>query len=174
LELVEETATPQVAVDLAIQKDFDGICNRGATGHYTLTVRNLGENSTPAAPVVTDTLPSGVTLTSASGSGWDCTASTSTKVECTATSVFAPGESRTITANVTIALSADPALVNTASVEEQTGELNLSNNSTTIVTLCLGGPIGAPVMGPTGFVIAIVLLGAIAFWRLRGTFDNPS
>jgi uncharacterized repeat protein (TIGR01451 family) len=172
LEIVEETATPQVAVDLAIEKRFaDATCGRGQAGRYILTVRNLG-GSTPSAPMVTDTLPPGVTMTSTSGTGWDCSASTPTVVQCTATSAFGPGESRSIDINVAIALTADPALVNTASVSGQIGELELTNNTVTIVTLCLGGPTGAPAMGPIGFAIAIALLGAIAYWRLRGVLDE--
>jgi uncharacterized repeat protein (TIGR01451 family) len=171
-EIVEETATPQVAVDLAIEKHFaDTACHRGQTGRYVLTVRNLGA-STPAAPVVTDALPAGVTMTSVSGAGWDCTASTPTVVQCIATSVFGPGESRSINIDVDVALMANPALDNTASVTGQTGELNLDNNTVTIVTLCVGGPTGAPAMGPIGFALAIALLGAVAYWRLRGILDE--
>jgi hypothetical protein len=172
-EIVEETPTPQVAIDLAIEKHFaDPSCGRGHAGSYVVIVRNLGEQNSPQPPSVTDTLPSGVTLTSASGTGWDCSASTTTVVQCVATSVFSPGESRSITIDVNIALSADAALVNTATVAGQAGELDLTNNTTTIVTLCVGGPSGAPVMDSMGFAIAIALLGAIAYWRLRGTLDE--
>lgn len=80
---------------------------------YTITVKNTGTAPTTGVAVsVTETLPTGMTLTSLAGAGWSCPANT-----CSRTDVLSAGASYpVITATVNVAAGTAGTLTNTVSV----------------------------------------------------------
>ncbi|HTZ49047.1 MAG TPA: C25 family cysteine peptidase [Verrucomicrobiae bacterium] len=100
---------------------------------YTLQVQNLGQLSAPVTSnVLTDTLPSGVTLVSVTPSaGWSCSG-TST-ISCSITAAMPMGATATIAITVTTPASAS-TLTNTATLS-LTGDPNSANNSATAYTV---------------------------------------
>ena len=129
---------------------------KGSTGnHYTVTVTNSGVGDKAAATLVTmtETAPSGMTVTAMSGGGWTCNLAT-----CTRSDVLLAGASYpTIDVTVSISLSATSPIVNavavtTASAETNTGN-NSANDSTTLTAVNLGigkSHTGSFVAGSTG------------------------
>ena len=68
-------ASPQAPVggpDLTIDKSHGAPFGQGPIGTYTITVINSGDSPTSGTVTVTDTLPSGLSLSQASGNGWSC------------------------------------------------------------------------------------------------------
>jgi uncharacterized repeat protein (TIGR01451 family) len=150
--------------DLSISKTVNtSTVGAGQTLNYTLTARNNGRtitditftanqantatNANPATQIlagsivrVTDTLPSGLTVTTAfAGAGWTCT-QTGQVLSCTRTPTIMPLVGSTslpaITGTVRVLTSACPGpLVNTATVGDVTNgftDSNLSNNSSSV------------------------------------------
>jgi len=123
---------PTASADLSITKTHTGDFTAGSQGTYTLTVTNNGP-SDAEAPVVTDTLPTGLTYVSATGTGWTCGASGQT-VTCTATGPLAAGATAgSITLVVQVASAALGSVANTASVSSPTFDPNPGNNTATNV-----------------------------------------
>ncbi|QNP49733.1 DUF11 domain-containing protein [Diaphorobacter aerolatus] len=92
----------------------------GQTGIYSLSVRNNGTSSTSGQITVTDTMPTGITITPAltnNVNGWDCSASTALQLSCTNSVVLLPGSNApVINAPVSIANGTASPVTNTASV----------------------------------------------------------
>ncbi|MEV8267546.1 isopeptide-forming domain-containing fimbrial protein [Microbacterium sp. NPDC076911] len=121
----EDPTSVATLTNLSIEKDVaDGPYLAGASTEYTITVNNEGP-SVARDVVVTDTAPSGMTITAISGDGWDCVVET---FSCES-DVLALGTS-TITVQTEIDSSiADGAdLTNTASVATATPETTTSDN----------------------------------------------
>ena len=120
--------------DLTISKSHTGSFTQGQVGAtYSVTVTNSGPVPTNGTQVsVTDTPPTGITITAAAGTGWTCNPAT---FVCTRTDVLANGASYpAITYTVTVAGNASTPLVNTAVVSGG-GETNTSNDTATDSTV---------------------------------------
>ncbi len=77
----------------------------GQTASYAITVTNTGGSPTSANIALSDTLPTGITLTGTSGTGWNCTGTTA--LSCTYSgAALAAGASTTLTLNVSVGASA--------------------------------------------------------------------
>jgi uncharacterized repeat protein (TIGR01451 family) len=80
----------------------------GQPGTYTITVTNTGSVDTSGAITLTDTLPTGITLTMASGTNWSCVGTTA--LTCTFSGTLtAAGGSTTLTLTVAVGASATTA-----------------------------------------------------------------
>lgn len=105
---------------LTVTKLTVGALTRGGNGVFLLAVGNAaGAGATDgSAVVVTDTLPTGLTLSAApSGPGWTCTPS-GNAFSCSRADVLAAGASYPpITLNVRVAQDAPSSITNTASVQ---------------------------------------------------------
>ena len=126
------TITPTFP-DMTITKSHVGNFTQGqAVGAtYTITVSNVGVNSTNAAVSMVDTLPASLTATVLTGTGWTCTLGTLT---CTRSDVLAAGASYpAITLTVTVAANAGASVTNTAVVSGG-GETNFANDTANDVT----------------------------------------
>ena len=130
-----------------------------ADATYTLTVYNTGTASTDGTTVTAaDTLPSGLTATAMSGIGWTCVVST---VSCTRSDVLVNGASSSyppITVTVRAGPTVPGSVTNAASVRGG-GEANLSNDSSTDLT----------VVNPIQDVSARVSVTQNGFGRNRST-----
>ena len=117
------------APDLTITKTHSGNFTQGQTGaQYTITVKNVGNQSTSGTVKVTDTLPSGLTATSISGTGWSCTAPSG---PCTRSDTLSAGSSYpAITLKVNVASNAPSSVTNSATVSGG-GESNTANDTVT-------------------------------------------
>ncbi|MBI4910060.1 MAG: putative Ig domain-containing protein [Acidobacteria bacterium] len=130
-------STTIVQPDLTITKTHTGTFTQGSTGNtYTVTVTNSGAGIKLAGQSVsvTDTPPSGLTVTAMNGTGWTCT----TLPTCTRSDVLAPAASYpALTVTVSVAANATSPQVNSISVTTAQSESNAANNtatdSTTIV-----------------------------------------
>ena len=121
-----------VPPDLTVTKSHTGNFVRGQVGAtYSITVTNSGSGPKSAGNTVTvtESAPSGLTVTGMSGTGWTC----SVLPTCTRTDVLETGDSYPpITVTVNVSASAPPNVTNVASVS-LTGqtESNTGNNTAT-------------------------------------------
>ncbi|HZP66884.1 MAG TPA: DUF11 domain-containing protein, partial [Rudaea sp.] len=76
----------------------------GQPASYAVTVTNSGSATTVGNIVVTDTLPTGISLASASGANWGCTGTGT--LACTFTGTLAVSASTTLTLDVNVGASA--------------------------------------------------------------------
>ena len=118
---------------LSVTSTHAGNFVQGQTGSYTLTVSNsAAAGPTSGTVTVTETLPTGLTLTTMSGTGWTCTAST-----CTRSDVLAPASSYpTIAVAVAVAVNAASPLSNQVTVSGGGAASSATaTDSTTIIAL---------------------------------------
>ncbi len=122
-------STTIVAPGLNITKTHTGNFNLGQSrATYTVTVSNTGAGPTVGTVTVTDTVPSGLTLSSMSGSGWTCTSNT-----CTRSDVLNGGASYpAITVSVDVSQTATSPQVNTVAVSGGGSPTVSVTDSTTI------------------------------------------
>jgi uncharacterized repeat protein (TIGR01451 family) len=130
------TMTGGTPVDLALTKASNGPLTAGQSVVYTLTVQNNSNSNDADSPVITDTLPDGVTFvpSSTSGSQTDasCSASGQT-VTCSKGSSLDYGQSWSVKVQGTLASSyAGTSLTNTATVTSSTADPSLANNSASV------------------------------------------
>ncbi len=119
--------------DLSITKiDSPDPVTAGNQLTYTLTVNNAGPGDAQNV-LVSDTLPSGVTLVSVSSSQGGCAA-----LPCNLGTITSGG-SATVTINVTVDLGTTGTLTNTASVTSDSVDPDNSNNTATEDTTSEGG-----------------------------------
>jgi uncharacterized repeat protein (TIGR01451 family) len=132
---------PQVgASDLTIAKDHPGIAVPGQTVTYTVTVSNVGDAPSSGTVTVTETPPTGLTITALSGTGWTCTVATRT---CTRSNALDPGASYpVITVTTSVGTNAAPGTVPNTAVVSGGGDFNSTNNEASDPTI-----IAAPAPG---------------------------
>jgi uncharacterized repeat protein (TIGR01451 family) len=124
------TAITPVA-DLTIAVSHSGSFTAGATGTWTIMVRNTGAGATTAPVTVLDTLPAGLTYAGpASVGGWTIAVSGQT-VSATRGDALASGASYpALTLEVSVASNAPATFINTATVSGG-GEINMGNGAAT-------------------------------------------
>ncbi|MBI1742083.1 DUF11 domain-containing protein [Candidatus Acetothermia bacterium] len=129
-------STALAAPDLSIAKSHSGNFTVGINGVYTITVTNVGPDSTTGAITVTDTLPTGLNFVSGTGSGWSCSA-----VGQTATCTNAGPLAASATSNITLTVSASAAgnLTNIANVATS-GDTNSANDTASDPTTVNANP----------------------------------
>ena len=103
-----------------------------------MTVANVGSSPSSGAVTVTETPPTGLTITALSGTGWTCTIPT-----CTRSDALAPGTSYPpIIVTTSVGASAPPGAVTNTAVVSGGGDSNSTNNTATDPTI-----IAAPAPG---------------------------
>ena len=159
--------TPVLGFNLRIVKAGPVNFSVGGTGAYSLTVNNTaGTLATSGTYTVTDTLPTGLTLSApASGTGWTCQttgafAAGGNQVSCTNATAIAAGatNANAITVNVNVAAAAAPSVSNIATVSHASEPpANTGDNTSTLVTPVLApdlfitkGHVGDFTVGSTG------------------------
>ncbi len=129
------------AATLAIGKSHTGTFTQGSTGVWTLVVSNTAATgSTSGTVTVSDTLPTGYTLSSSTSTGSLFGCSGTSTVTCTGTPGIAAGGSDTITLTVNIPADSPTSVSNTAStwgggdsVHNSSGTAAASNTDTVSV-----------------------------------------
>ena len=160
-----EVWTLDIGADLAVSKSVDDSSPReGETVTFTVTVTNNGPNEATGV-VVSDAIPSGLTLQSATPS--DGAYSTGTG-NWTLASSLASGAGATLTlVTVVDAGTAGSTITNTATVTaSDTIDPDAGNDSgSAAVTVATPPPI--PSVGTWGLVIMAMAVAAILGWRFR-------
>jgi uncharacterized repeat protein (TIGR01451 family) len=125
--------------DLTISKTTTSTFQQGGTASYTLTVTNIGNSPTTSVFTVSDTMPTGLTVSlPVMAAGFDCSGSTTSQLTCASTSALAGSNAtRSITLPVNIAANAPSAITNTATVSGG-GETRTNNNSGSVVVPVTG------------------------------------
>jgi uncharacterized repeat protein (TIGR01451 family) len=120
----------QNAPVLAITKSHTGSFTQGQTGAtYTVHVTNNGPGPTAGTVTVTDTAPSGLTVTNMTGTNWNCAGTT-----CTRSDALNAGSSyEDITVTVSVANNATTPLVNQASVSGGGTTGTVTANDSTVI-----------------------------------------
>jgi uncharacterized repeat protein (TIGR01451 family) len=129
---------------LSITKTHSGNFTQGQTGAtYTVTVSNTGTASTTGKVTVTETVPSGLTLTGMTGTGWTCPGTAGANT-CDRSDVLANGSSYpTITVTVNVGATATSPQVNAVAVSGGGSANGNTTDSTTIGNTCpTGGNLG--------------------------------
>jgi uncharacterized repeat protein (TIGR01451 family) len=122
--------------DLAVDKSHTGDFVASSNGHYSIVVRNVGNESSSGTVTVTDTLPTSLSFVSATGTGWNCGAF-GQLVTCThAGGIPISGSLPAIDLEVGVDASAVPSVSNTANVSGG-GDTGPGNNSDTDVATVL-------------------------------------
>ena len=125
--------------DLTITKSHSVPFRQGESGTYTITVSNTGDSPTSGTISVTDSLPSGLSLSQASGTGWSCTPC-GQSFSCTRSDPLAPVASYpVITLRVEVAANAPESVTNTVMVAGG-GDIDTSNNSASDPTAIIAVP----------------------------------
>lgn len=174
------TATDSTVVlvppDMTVTKTHIGNFSQGQTGAtYTVTVSNsgLGSKLVPDVVTVTDTPPTGLTITAMSGSGWTC----ATLPTCTRSDVLIANASYPpITVIVSVAANATSPKVNSVAVSTTALESNSGNNTATDSTVILVPPdltiskshVGNLLQGQTGATYASLVTNLGAGDKLAG------
>ncbi|MEP7380811.1 MAG: hypothetical protein ABI910_03950 [Gemmatimonadota bacterium] len=104
----------------------------GQPASYNIIVRNVGAVTTTQPIVVTDVVPSTLTLVSASGTGWVCSIS-GQALTCTYSAPLTPASAAVLTVNVIPLTAAIPAVQNTA-FSTSPEDFNPANDSSTVST----------------------------------------
>jgi len=141
---------------IGITKSHVGTFTQGQQGAtYTLTVSNAaGVSPTTSAITVTETVPTGLTLSGMSGTGWTCPTNGNT---CTRSDALAANSSYpTITVTVNVAANAPSSVTNTATLAGG-GDSTTTNKTANDVTTIAPQPIlpaapalSAPANGANG------------------------
>lgn len=155
--------------NLTVSKTHTGNFTQGQQGaQYTILVTNTGAGASDGNPViVTDLVPSGLTLASMAGSGWTCPAGSNT---CSRSDALNPGLSYpAITAMVNVAANALSPQINLVNV---TGGGSVQGNNGDLTTITENsGP--AAIMATGGTPQTATVQTAFAA-RLQATVTNGS
>ncbi len=143
-DTTNNTATDSTVIlvppDMTITKTHVGNFSQGQVGAtYSVIASNsgLGDKLAAAVVTVTDTPPTGLTITAMSGGGWVCT----TLPTCTRSDVLIAGASYPpITVTVSVAANASSPKVNSVAVSTTALESNTGNNSATDATVIVVPP----------------------------------
>ena len=171
-----DTAQTRIdAADVTILKEAVGIPVAGSTFTWRITVTNDGPDLAVGPFTVTDDLPPAVTGASATGTGWTCSTALAT-VTCDRTTPIdslASGDPFpviTLTALVPAGLTPGTALVNEASVEARTYELDPSDNSSEVSV----DSIAVADLGIVKALVGDLVPGAEATYTIDVTNSGPS
>jgi len=124
-------ATPPPGPDLVLSKTHSGSFTQAGSGSYSLDASNIGGSPTSGTVTVTDSPPSGLTITGLSGTGWNCDLGT---LSCTRSDALAVGEHYPlITVDVDVAYNAPASVTNDSSVAGG-GETNTANDDASDLT----------------------------------------
>lgn len=121
-----------------------GTFRQGDTGDsINFTVTNNGPGSSGGTVTLTETIPTGLTVTGMSGSGWTCPAgqfpASSGTVSCTTSAIVTATNSYSIlTATVNVATNAASSVMNSATISGSMD--NTSGDNTTTDTLPCSRP----------------------------------
>ena len=97
----------------------------GQTITYTVTVKNVGASASSGPVTVTETPPTGLTITALAGAGWTCTIPT-----CTRSDALAPAASYPdITVTASVGANVAPGTVTNTAVVSGGGDTNTANNT---------------------------------------------
>jgi uncharacterized repeat protein (TIGR01451 family) len=123
------------APDLQIVKEADtNSVTAGEKLNYTLTVSNQGTGPTSAPVVVTDPVPTGLTVDGVvTPDGWDCSATAGNNVSCTTPSMN-KGDSAQIKIQTTVGSSLTQPFTNKADVSIDPSESLTTNNTASLKT----------------------------------------
>jgi uncharacterized repeat protein (TIGR01451 family) len=152
-KIISIAALPALAPDLTLAKSHTGNFPANSTGTYTLTVSNAGTALTAGAITVTDTLPTGLSVTvgtvtpgGTNGGNWTCSANAASPqvITCTSSTVigFTSGSNTSVfTLTVNVAANAPSSVTNNASVSGG-GEpaANSGNNTASDATTIVSPP----------------------------------
>ncbi len=128
--------------DLTLAKSHTGNFSANSPGTYTLTVTNAGTALTAGAITVTDTLPTGLSVTvgtftpgGTNGANWSCSSNSASPqvITCTSSNVigFTSGSNTSVfTLTVSVAANAPSSVTNNASVSGG-GEPTANNGNNT-------------------------------------------
>ena len=153
--------------DLRVNKTSAATFTVGSAASYTLSVSNIGGLTTGVSNyVISDTLPTGLTLTTAIGgagwtigAGWTCTvgAAGGSQVTCNSSTAILPGGiSSNVTFPVTVASAAAPSVTNTASVAGGGEPAAVTgNNSTPLTTPVIDFDLIISKTGPASFTLGV-------------------
>lgn len=126
IQLTQKPPAAQLSVSSSHAGSF-GQAQDGAT--YTITVSNAsGVGETIGSVMVTENVPSGMTLVSLSGTGWTCSSNTCGRSDALSSGFSYPP----ITATVNVALNAGSPEVNQVSVAGGGSAMASFNDSTTV------------------------------------------
>jgi len=112
---------------LSIASAHTGTFSQGQTGIYTVIVNNSG-GPTTGTVIVTDTVPSGMSLLSISGVGWTCTGNSCSRTDTLSAALGYPA----ITVTVAVASNAASVLVNVVNVTGGGSPASTASDSTVI------------------------------------------
>lgn len=127
---------PQGPDFVVTKTHLPGTFTENVQGAYTITVRNIGADSSFGSYTVVDTLPAGMTVAARpSGTNWDCSATVigAAAASCSSAAVVAPGASTapiSLLVNVAAGSAARSPLVNTAAVSGGGEVAAVTNNNT--------------------------------------------
>jgi hypothetical protein len=166
---------------ISITKSHTGSFTQGQQGaSYTLTVSNAaGVAPTTGTVTVTETVPTGLTLSGMSGAGWTCPANTCTRSDALAANTSYPA----ITVTVNVAANAPASVTNVATVAgggDSTSTNKTANdvtNITPIFTLTTNvSPAGSGTVTPAsgssfagGSVVNLQATPSAGFWFVNWT-----
>jgi len=124
-------SSPQLNISLSHAGNF----TQGQVGaSYTIGISNNGSGPTSGTVTVSDTVPTGLTITGMSGTGWSCSSS------CQRSDGLAAGGSYpAITVTVNVDSSAASSLTNSASVSGGGSASSSANDVTTVTPTISGG-----------------------------------
>ena len=138
-----DSAVVIAAPDLTVTKSHVGNFSLGQIGaKYSVVVSNSGGGDKSAGTLVTlsDSAPSGLTITAMSGNGWTCTVlPTCTRSDALASGVAYPS----VTVSVNVATNASSPQINRVSVTTAATESNSVNNLGTDSTIIVTGTVGS-------------------------------
>ncbi len=174
-----DIGAPAASADLSINKQATGVLVAGQPATYQLRVDNFGP-SDAAAPVISDTLPAGLTFRSftsvrQAGTGvgsWNCpTAVGATAFTCALNGPLVAGDHAIVDVVVDVAPTVTGTITNTASVSSTTPDPIPGNNTDsddspfdTLADLAIAKT------GPTAPITA----GNSFTWTLQVTNNGPS
>jgi hypothetical protein len=130
-----DTVTIDPAPILGMTKSHSGTFTQGATATWTIQIANNSGTAAGAtdgsAVTMTDTLPTGYTLSSVTGTNWNCSSSTQQMAICTSSAVVAGsgGSFPTISLLVNVPANSPTSASNTAKVYGG-GDLNHTSAAT--------------------------------------------
>ena len=151
-------------IDISIAKTTDtSVAAPGQTVTYAVTVANVGNSPSSGTVTVTETPPTGLTITALSGSGWTCTVQAQT---CTRGDALAPAARYpVITVTAIVGANVAPGTMTNSVIVTGGGDSTPGDNTATgPITI---GPSPVPLL-PVSFRIGLMsALLAIALLALR-------